>query len=96
MKRRHARSFLRDGLIRIGTLYDFRDEEQHGSEIGDKDEGTKTLTTDGYHYLDTADKSTIPSWYFEHFSNSFKIQTLSPGAPEVVASAASLKTTGPR
>lgn len=65
---------MNHGLIRIGTLYDFRKEEKHGSEIGDKDEGTKTLATDGYHFLDTADKNTIPNWYEHQFSDSFKLE----------------------
>jgi hypothetical protein len=74
MKRRHLRSFLKDGLIRIGTLYDFRDVEKHGAEIGDVDEGTKTLTTDGYHFIDTANQNTIPDWYRECFESSFKVK----------------------
>lgn len=74
MKRRHARSFFKEGLIRIGTLYDFRKEEKHGTEIGDKDEGTKTLTTEGYHLVDTADPNTIPSWLNEHFFSNIKLQ----------------------
>ncbi len=73
MKKKHADNFFKHGELRIGTLYDFRNEEKHGSEIGDKDEGTKTLTTDGYHFIDTADSSTIPSWYAKGFNDSFKL-----------------------
>ena len=73
MKKQHLRKFLKDGLIRIGTLYDFRDIEKHGDEIGDKDEGTKTLTTDGYHFIDSENIDTIPAWYREHFENTFKL-----------------------
>lgn len=71
IKKKHAHEFFKNGNIRIGTLYDFRDVEKHGAEIGDLDEGTKTLTTGGYHMLDTADPSTIPSWYAPHFQKSF-------------------------
>jgi len=74
MKRRHVNSFMKDGTIRVGTLYDFRNEEKHGAEIGDKDEGTKTLTTDGYHCLDTVDPNTFPPWYKKHFEESIKVQ----------------------
>jgi hypothetical protein len=73
-RRKYANDFFEDGLIRIGTLYDFRQEEKHGTEIGDKDEGTKTLTTDGYHFIDTASPSTIPSWFSTNFSESFNLR----------------------
>lgn len=40
----HIRSLHRQNSIRIGTLYDFRNEE-HGKGIADELEGTKTLST---------------------------------------------------
>lgn len=45
MKAHHAESFLREGTLRIGTLYEFRDMEKHGAVIGDKNEGQKSLYT---------------------------------------------------
>lgn len=39
-----AESMLERGSFMIGTLYGFRDEEKHGTEIGDAGEGTKHLT----------------------------------------------------
>lgn len=74
MKKRHAVAFFKEGLIRIGTLYDFRQEEKHGEEIGDKDEGTKTLTTDDYHVIDTSHPETIPAWLGADFAKAFKLQ----------------------
>jgi hypothetical protein len=41
MKAHHASSLLRDGVLRIGTLYEFRDVEKHGTVIGDDEEGVK-------------------------------------------------------
>ena len=38
-----AESFMSQGLIRIGTLYDYRNVEQHGDDIGDQSEGLKTV-----------------------------------------------------
>jgi len=35
----HAIALTRHGCIRIGTLHNYRDTEEHGQEIGDKDEG---------------------------------------------------------
>ena len=35
----HAKSLIREGKIRIGTLYDFRKTEEYGGEIGDENEG---------------------------------------------------------
>lgn len=63
---------MKKGHLRIGTLYDFRDEERLGSEIGDKDEGTKTLTTDGYHLIDTKNSNTIPRWLEGYLDGAFK------------------------
>ena len=39
MQREYAESLVRDGVVRIGTLAEFRDTESHGEEIGDADEG---------------------------------------------------------
>ena len=75
MKKKYVHDFFKNGTIRIGTLYDFREIEKHGPEIGDIDEGTKTLTTDGYHMIDTADPSTLPSWLEESFQNTFKLKS---------------------
>jgi len=38
----NAKSFLEDGYIKIGTLYDYREVEKYGEQIGDRHEGTKT------------------------------------------------------
>ncbi|HCG8492895.1 hypothetical protein HJ097_14955 [Vibrio parahaemolyticus] len=42
MKKEHAKLLVEQGSLRIGTLYEFRDEEKHGKEIGDFQEGTKS------------------------------------------------------
>ena len=43
MERKWAKPLLSMGLIRIGTLYDFRKQE-HGKGISDQDEGTKNIS----------------------------------------------------
>jgi hypothetical protein len=45
----HADGLLRRGAVRIGTLYEFRREEEHGTEIGDAGEGiaSRMLFTSG-------------------------------------------------
>lgn len=43
MKREYARLLLDDGVLRIGTLYDYRDIEKHGGVTGDDSEGKKSL-----------------------------------------------------
>lgn len=42
MRREHASLLLEKGTIRIGTLYEYRNTEEHGSVIGDPEEGIKT------------------------------------------------------
>jgi hypothetical protein len=38
----YANSLVQSGVVQIGTLLGFRDEEKYGEEIGDKEEGTFT------------------------------------------------------
>lgn len=40
MKSHHLEQFFSTGLIRIGTLYEYRNEEAYGKARGDKEEGT--------------------------------------------------------
>src|SRR6267378_1684411 len=42
-----AERMLRDGSVRVGTLYDFRRIEVLDSERGDQDEGARISLTDG-------------------------------------------------
>lgn len=39
MKSNHANTFFRQGIIRIGTLHEYRDIEKHGKVVGDHQEG---------------------------------------------------------
>ena len=39
MNSEHAELFMKNGSMRIGTLYEFRNTELHGNEIGDAYEG---------------------------------------------------------
>lgn len=45
-KREHIESLISDGIIRIGTLFDFKNEEVHGQEIGDQKEGKLRIQGD--------------------------------------------------
>src|SRR5437016_1757377 len=42
LERRWADAMIERGAIRIGTLHGFRRIEEHGDEIGDRDEGIVT------------------------------------------------------
>lgn len=42
LRRNHAEQLISKGVFRIGTLFEFRDIETHGTEIGDSSEGTKS------------------------------------------------------
>jgi hypothetical protein len=41
LKREHAKSLLTDGILMLGTLRGYRDEERYGPDIGDDCEGVK-------------------------------------------------------
>lgn len=44
LKKEHAHSLLSKGIIRLGTLYEYRNIEKHGSVIGDDTEGKKSAS----------------------------------------------------
>jgi len=46
MKQEYVDAFLQEGLLRIGTLYEYRDIEKHGQHIGDDQEGLKFIEHD--------------------------------------------------
>jgi hypothetical protein len=41
MRREHAQRLLSEGVLRIGTLHEYRNIERHGVHIGDAREGSK-------------------------------------------------------
>jgi hypothetical protein len=43
-RRAHAETLAHLGIVRLGTLYNYRDEEQHAVMIGDREEGWKQIT----------------------------------------------------
>lgn len=43
LKKEHSEKLFNDGELRIGTLYDFRKQEQYGPKIGDQSEGKKEI-----------------------------------------------------
>ncbi len=46
-RQEHMEKFFTDGSLRIGTLYDYRSEEDHGIEIGDHKEGALVFSGTG-------------------------------------------------
>lgn len=46
MHMEHAKSLIENGTVRIGTLYEYRNTEKHGTTIGDDLEGTKSVYMD--------------------------------------------------
>lgn len=41
MEKEFALGLVNKGIVKIGTLYDFKNQEDYGSEIGDRDEGMR-------------------------------------------------------
>ncbi len=46
LHKKHADLLTKEGKLRIGTLYEYRDIEKYGSIIGDEGEGKKALYMD--------------------------------------------------
>jgi hypothetical protein len=59
MEERFALKLLRKGELRVGTLFNFRKEEEHGSVIGDSEEGRYRL------FVDVANGSDLPTPFRE-------------------------------
>lgn len=55
---------MRKGILRIGTLYDYRDAEKHGVAIGDKDEGTRVTYSEDE--MDLSRPDTVPPFLRRH------------------------------
>src|SRR5689334_6789070 len=47
-KRKYARDMIRKGVVRIGTLSDFRKYWETNKAIGDRNEGQKTLKNENF------------------------------------------------
>lgn len=58
-KKKHALDLFNKGIIRVGTLYGYRQIEKHGQEIGDIEEGRKHIKTLGVP-LDTVTPGIMP------------------------------------
>ena len=59
LKKAHLEEFFENGTVKIGTLYEYRDVESHGSVVGDRDEGLQTteLSLPGGGEIDLASPS---------------------------------------
>jgi hypothetical protein len=42
LHKQHALNLVNGGIVRIGTLYEFRKEEEYGKIVGDREEGKKS------------------------------------------------------
>ncbi len=68
MASEHAARMLAEGTIRLGTLHTYRNEEELGPEVGDKDEGTVDLKKSGFTVVDTAGPRSIPAFFRDGLS----------------------------
>ena len=59
LKSKDANDFFRQGIIRIGTLYDYRKTERHGTVIGDHQEGL-ILEQEHYQNLTMQSNEDVP------------------------------------
>ncbi|HGD3335382.1 TPA: hypothetical protein ACI4B1_000636 [Enterobacter hormaechei] len=72
MKRKDLLAFLAKGTVRIGTLYDYRKEEEYGGAIGDESEGVyETVLDRGGDYIVNPLHDTPEA---EFCRNAFKIE----------------------
>ncbi len=51
MKLKHAIALLDEGIVRIGTLHEYREIERYGPEVGDHEEGKKTAFLSAEHRI---------------------------------------------
>lgn len=68
IKKEHLKQFFKNGALKIGTLHEYRDEEQLGSVIGDEQEGihkTELDATEGKE-IDLTGNSPEAQYFREH------------------------------
>lgn len=68
VKREHLEAFFRSGSLKIGTLYEYRNEEELGKVIGDGEEGsyvTELLSPHGRE-VDLACRSPEANYFRQH------------------------------
>jgi hypothetical protein len=59
LRAEHAELLLSEGALRVGTLYEYRDIETHGIEVGDDEEGYRYVYSDDP-YIDWRQPETVP------------------------------------
>jgi len=68
INKEHLKQFLKNGALKIGTLYEYRDEEGFGSVIGDEQEGFHKTELDSPkgREIDLAGDSPEAEYFREH------------------------------
>ena len=68
IKKEHLESFLKRGTLKIGTLYEYRNEEELGTVIGDDKEGTHIteLKSPQGRIIDLASNSPEAQYFKKH------------------------------
>lgn len=68
LKKEHLDSFLTNGSIKIGSLYEYREVEKYGSVIGDNSEGTyqTELSKAGTYEIDLGRASPESNFFRQH------------------------------
>jgi hypothetical protein len=61
MRKVHAQRLVAEGIVRIGTLYEYRDIESHGVIIGDDAEGSKSAVMHAP-YLEIKKQEDVPEF----------------------------------
>lgn len=67
MQRQHADRLLREGVLRIGTLFEYRNIESHGNHIGDAHEGSKGAVLEVDHLV-ARSKADLPEFVRDRMS----------------------------
>ena len=62
MKSEFAQKVISEGTFRIGTLYEFQNEEKHGAAIGDSEEGTKYVRNGPNETYDYSVPGSVPAF----------------------------------
>ena len=70
MESKHADRLMRQGILRVGTLYDYRQDEKYGTARGDKDEGV--ISTYSADTMELWRRETIPDFLRKHIKGKGK------------------------
>jgi len=79
--KKYAELMAKEGQFRIGTLFEYRDIEKHGEDVGDQKEGTKEIYADNLNFQANRPETMVglPDFVKNMFKGGVSVQGITVG-----------------